>query len=50
MSQICGMSKFSKWRKKRRHFGNITGPFSPTVTPFATEGGVEASGGEIGKV
>jgi hypothetical protein len=36
---------------KRRHFGKITGPFSPTVPPFATrsarvEGDVEASGGE----
>jgi hypothetical protein len=36
---------------KRRHFGNITGSFSPTVPPFATRsarvcGDVEASGGE----
>jgi hypothetical protein len=36
---------------KRRHFGKITGPFSPTVPPLATrsacvDGDVEASGGE----
>jgi hypothetical protein len=35
---------------KRRHFGKITGPFSPTAPPFATrsarvDGDVEASGG-----
>jgi hypothetical protein len=38
---------------KRRHFGKITGPFSPTFPPFATrnarvDGDVEASGGESG--
>jgi hypothetical protein len=36
---------------KRRHFGKITGPLSPTVPPFATrsahvDGDVEAYGGE----
>jgi hypothetical protein len=36
---------------KRCHFSKITGPFSPTVPPFATrsahvDGDVEASGGE----
>jgi hypothetical protein len=40
---------------KRRHFGKITGTFSPTVPPFATrsarvDGDVEASGDEIGNV
>jgi hypothetical protein len=40
---------------KMRHFGKITGPFSPTVPPFATrnshvDGDVEASGGESGNV
>jgi hypothetical protein len=40
---------------KRRHFGKITGPFSPTVPPFAirsarVNGDVEASGGESGNV
>jgi hypothetical protein len=38
---------------KRRHFGKIIGPVSPTVPPFATRsarvvGDVEASGGESG--
>jgi hypothetical protein len=38
---------------KRRHFGKITGSFSPTVPHFATrsarvDGDVEASGGESG--
>jgi hypothetical protein len=37
---------------KRRHFGKITGPFSPTVPPFATrsarvDGNVKAPGGEM---
>jgi hypothetical protein len=36
---------------KGRHLGKITGPFSPTVPPFANrsarvDGDVEASGGE----
>jgi hypothetical protein len=40
---------------QRRHFGKITGPFSPTVPTFATRsarvvGDVEASGGESGNV
>jgi hypothetical protein len=40
---------------KRRHFGKITVPSSPTVPPFATrsarvDGYVEASGGESGNV
>jgi hypothetical protein len=40
---------------KRRHFGKITGPFSPTVPPIATrsarvDGDVEASGDESGNV
>jgi hypothetical protein len=38
---------------KRHHFGKITGPFSPTVPPFATRnarvvGDVEESGGKSG--
>jgi hypothetical protein len=38
---------------KRRHFGKILGPFSPTVPPFATrsarvDGDVKVSGGESG--
>jgi hypothetical protein len=40
---------------KRRHFGKITGPFLPTVPPFATrsarvDGDMEASGTESGNV
>jgi hypothetical protein len=40
---------------KKRHFGKITGPFSPTVPPFATrsarvDGDMEASGCESGNV
>jgi hypothetical protein len=31
---------------KMRHFGKITGRFSPTVPPFATRRVVEASGDE----
>jgi hypothetical protein len=43
-----------KWRKKAP-LGKIIGPFSPTVSPFATrsarvDGDVEASGGETGNV
>jgi hypothetical protein len=40
---------------KRRYFGKITEPFSPTVPPFATrsarvDGDVEASGSESGNI
>jgi hypothetical protein len=40
---------------KRRHFGKITGPFSPTVPPFAArsarvDGEMEVSGSESGNV
>jgi hypothetical protein len=40
---------------KRRNFGKITGPLSPTVPPFANrsarvDGDVEASDGESGNV
>jgi hypothetical protein len=40
---------------KRRHFGKIAGPYSPTVSPFAARstrvvGDVEASGGKGGNI
>jgi hypothetical protein len=56
-AQCCRFaeSKRSLNGVKRRHFGKITGLFSPTVPPFAArsscdDGDVEASGGESGNL
>jgi hypothetical protein len=56
MNKICIiMINFGIKDLKSRHFGKITGPFSPTVPPYATrsagvDGDVEASGDESGNV